>query len=243
MHFEPPCHDGESKGLAEGYRLTSTVILVLFPIKSQRFRDETTSLRPTVKGPIGPRRVPTTSRIILRHLLEVLGCWEKPEGPAGDGWRVDRAAVNGGVHAALSGFGCSGSGRPAAQDYVDRWMAERLRVRATKPMVDALERFHEAVVSRHLCHDATSVLTLHVAVTTRSLSGRWHAVPAGHPLPLAVPQGVRARPGRWTAGSTAGVKRGAVGAASGLGPVAAVPERLNLTRSTGRSPLRAVRDR
>jgi len=32
--------------------------------------------------------------------LELLGCWQNPEGPAGDGWQVDRVAVDAAVHAA-----------------------------------------------------------------------------------------------------------------------------------------------
>lgn len=111
--------------------------------------------------------------------LELTGCWEKPAGPAGDGWQVDRVAVDAAVAAVFDRFKVIGfyADPPHYQDYVDRWAAEfgpRLRVRASaqrplewwtnrpKLMVDALERFHEAVVAGHLSHDGGSVLTRHV---------------------------------------------------------------------------------
>jgi phage terminase large subunit-like protein len=117
--------------------------------------------------------------------LELLGCWEKPEGPAGNGWQVDRVAVDAAVHAAFQRFQVLGlyADPPHFQDYVDRWMAEfgpRLRVRASaqrpmewwtnrpKAMADALERFHSAVLAKHLCHDGGSVLTRHVLNARRS---------------------------------------------------------------------------
>ena len=111
--------------------------------------------------------------------LGLLGCWEKPDGPAGDGWQVDRVAVDAAVFQAFDRFKVIGfyADPPHYQDYVDRWTAEfrsRLRVLAsqkhpvewwtTRPtqMVNALERFHEALVSRTLSHDGSSTLTRHV---------------------------------------------------------------------------------
>jgi hypothetical protein len=111
--------------------------------------------------------------------IQLLGCWEKPDGPAGDDWQVDRVAVDAAVFAAFDrfkviGFYCD---PPFFQDYVDKWAAEfavKLRVRASqarplewwtnrpKAMVDALERFHEAAVSRQLVHDGDATLTRHV---------------------------------------------------------------------------------
>jgi hypothetical protein len=99
--------------------------------------------------------------------LELLGCFEKPDGAASEGWQVDREAVDATVAAAMArfevvGFYCD----PAHwQDYVDKWSREygpRMRVKASerrplewwtnrpKFMVAALERFHEAVLSRGL---------------------------------------------------------------------------------------------
>ena len=111
--------------------------------------------------------------------LELLGCWEKPDGPSGDGWQVDRVAVDASAAAAFERFTVVGLYADPAYwaDTLDRWMAEfgpRLRVRASaqrpiewwtnrpKPMVDALERFHEAVLTQQLSHDGGSVLTRHV---------------------------------------------------------------------------------
>jgi phage terminase large subunit-like protein len=111
--------------------------------------------------------------------LELLGCWEKPDGPAGDGWQVDRQAVDAAVFAAFERLTVVGFYADPAYwaDTIDRWMAEfgpRLRVRASqqrplewwtnrpKAMVDALERFHEAVLTEQLTHDGGTVLTRHV---------------------------------------------------------------------------------
>lgn len=111
--------------------------------------------------------------------LSLLDCWEKPDGPAGDGWQVDRQAVDAAVFAAFERFNVVGFYADPAYwaDTIDRWMAEfgpRLRVRASqqrplewwtnrpKAMVDALERFHEAVLTGQLTHDGGTVLTRHV---------------------------------------------------------------------------------
>jgi phage terminase large subunit-like protein len=111
--------------------------------------------------------------------LSLLDCWEKPEGPAGDGWQVDRVAVDAAVAAAFDRWNVVGFYADPAYwaDTIDRWMAEfgpRLRVRASqqrplewwtnrpKAMVDALERFHEAVLTQQLTHDGGTVLARHV---------------------------------------------------------------------------------
>lgn len=120
--------------------------------------------------------------------LSLLGCWEKPEGPAGDGWQVDREAVDATVSAAFGKFNVIGFYADPAlwQDYLDRWMAEfgsRVRVRASahrplewwtnrpKYMVDALARFHDAVLAGLLSHDGGSTLTRHV-LNARNRQGR-----------------------------------------------------------------------
>jgi len=111
--------------------------------------------------------------------IELLGCWEKPDGAAGDTWQVPRAAVDAAVFTAMSrfkvvGFYCD----PAHwQDTIDRWTAEfgaRMLVKASvarplewwtnrpKAMVDVLERFHAAVLDGEISHDGGSVLTQHI---------------------------------------------------------------------------------
>lgn len=99
--------------------------------------------------------------------LELLGVWEAPEGPDGDNWQVDRIAVDAALAQAMERFDVAGFFCDPAhwQDSVARWAAEwgeRMRVKATathplnwwtnrpKPMVAALERFHEAVLERRL---------------------------------------------------------------------------------------------
>ena len=98
--------------------------------------------------------------------LELLGCWEKPDGPGGDtgrsiGWRSTPRCSGRSTGSRLSGS--TRTRRTTRTTWTSGWRssAARCRVRATaqrplewwttrpKPMVDALERFHEAVVSRH----------------------------------------------------------------------------------------------
>jgi len=111
--------------------------------------------------------------------LELVGCWEKPDGRRGDTWQVDRVAVDAAVAGAFDRFKVIGMYADPAfwQDALDRWTEEfghRLLVRASgqrplewwtnrpKMMVDALARFHEAVVSGALSHDGGSVLSRHM---------------------------------------------------------------------------------
>jgi hypothetical protein len=99
--------------------------------------------------------------------LELLAIWEKPEGPAGETWSVNREAVDAAVANAMKMYDVAGFFADPAhwQDYLDRWhneYAEKMRVKATvkKPlewwtniptkMVAALERFHEAVLDERL---------------------------------------------------------------------------------------------
>lgn len=130
--------------------------------------------------------------------LALLGCWEKPDGPAGDSWQVDREAVDAAVAQAFSQFNVVGlyGDPPHFQDYMDRWNAEygdRMRVHATqhrpmewwtnrpKPMVAALERFHEAVVAGDLSHDGGSTLTRHVLNARRRVSRSGITISKEHP--------------------------------------------------------------
>ncbi|MFF1697449.1 hypothetical protein ACFVXC_28180 [Streptomyces sp. NPDC058257] len=67
----------------------------------------------------------------------LLGCWERTEGPEGDGWQVDRESVDVAVARAFERFEVCGfyADPPHWQDYVDRWTAdfgEVLQVRATQ---------------------------------------------------------------------------------------------------------------
>lgn len=99
--------------------------------------------------------------------LELLGCWERPPGKEGDGWRVDRVAVDAAVAEAMSRFEVVGFYADPAhwQDYLDNWHREfagRMKVKATaaqplewwtnrpKAMALALQRFFEAVQDHSL---------------------------------------------------------------------------------------------
>lgn len=99
--------------------------------------------------------------------LELLGCWQKPEGAEGEDWQVDREAVDACVAQAMRRFEVVGFyGDPAHwQDSLDVWSneyAEKMQVAATakrplewwtnRPtaMISALERFHEAVLEQRV---------------------------------------------------------------------------------------------
>jgi phage terminase large subunit-like protein len=104
--------------------------------------------------------------------IQLLGVWEKPEGAEGEGWQVDREAVDNAVARAFDrydvcGFYCD---PPHWQDYVDKWTseyAEQLQVSATQArplewwtnrptaMEHALDRFVEAVDDKALSFAGT----------------------------------------------------------------------------------------
>lgn len=130
--------------------------------------------------------------------IQLLGCWEKPEGPAGTGWEVDRLAVDRAVRTAMAtyqvvGFFCD----PAMwESYVDAWSAEfggqmkvkgnhvrPLEFRMNRPLavVTAVERFTQAVLSRQLTHDASTVLTRHVLNARRRMGRSGMVIAKEHP--------------------------------------------------------------
>lgn len=145
----------------------------------------------------------TACRVSDGH-LQLLGVWEKPEGPEGDGWQVDRESVDAAVARAFERFEVCGfyADPPHWQDYVDRWTADygdRLQVRATQArplewwtnrptaMEQALDRFMEAVEDRGLSHAESldpdeesedlargATLTRHVLNARRRPMGRNH---------------------------------------------------------------------
>lgn len=127
-------------------------------------------------------------RVSDGHLF-LLGCWEKPLGPQGEGWQVDREAVDAAVLAAVDRFEVIGmyADPPHWQDYVDRWtekFGRRMRVRATQArplewwttrptaMVASLARLHDAVAEKRVTHDGGDVLKRHVLNARRRLAGK-----------------------------------------------------------------------
>ncbi|WP_326812087.1 terminase [Streptomyces scopuliridis] len=145
----------------------------------------------------------TACRVADGH-LQLLGCWEKPEGPEGEGWQVDREAVDAAVSRAFDRYEVCGfyADPPHWQDYVDRWTAdfgEQLQVAATRArplewwtnrptqMEMALNRFVEATDDKAVSFAGTqdtddetefsklgATLTRHVLNAKRRPMGRNH---------------------------------------------------------------------
>lgn len=59
-------------------------------------------------------------------LIQVLGLWEKPDGPAGDGWEVPRDEVDSAVHLAFASFKVQAFYADVAlwESYIDSWARE-----------------------------------------------------------------------------------------------------------------------
>lgn len=138
----------------------------------------------------GSVRDDSTALVMCRvsdgHLM-LLGCEQKPDGAAGDDWRVDQPYIDALVYQAFDRYNVVGfyADPPHWQDYLDKWTAEfgeRLTVVASKQrplewwtnrltaMVPALERFHEAVLGQQLTHDGDSVLSAHVLNARRRIT-------------------------------------------------------------------------
>lgn len=120
----------------------------------------------------------------------LIDCWEQPEGPAGDEWRVPTAAVDLAVRDAFRRYRVVGFYADPAlwESYVAQWeqdFGSQLAVKASRAnpiefymtggratvVVRALEQFHSAVVDREMTHDGASVLTRHV-LNARRRAGR-----------------------------------------------------------------------
>jgi phage terminase large subunit-like protein len=87
----------------------------------------------------GGLRDDATALVAMRvrdRLIVPLGVWERPDGPAGDGWEVDRQAVDGMVRNALERFDVQAFFADVAlwESYVDAWSEDyrdRLVVKAS----------------------------------------------------------------------------------------------------------------
>ncbi len=138
------------------------------PDRALQPRDMVTlGLDGSVKGPSADATALVACRVSDGH-LELLALWEKPES-AGDDWEVDRAEVDAAVANAFATYEVVGFFMDPAhwQDEADRWGNEygaRLQVRASakkalewwtsrpRPMADALQRFHDAVLAKALSY-------------------------------------------------------------------------------------------
>lgn len=143
----------------------------------------------------------TACRVSDGH-LQLLGCWEKPEGPEGEGWQVDRESVDAAVSMAFERFDVCGfyADPPHWQDYVDRWtrdFGEQMKVGVPKHPIEwwtnrptameaSLNRFSEAVDAKELSHFESldeseneaerlgATLSRHVKNARRRPNGRNH---------------------------------------------------------------------
>ncbi|MBA9002020.1 Terminase [Thermomonospora cellulosilytica] len=116
------------------------------------------------------------------HLF-VIGCWEKPQGPAGADWRVDRADVDRVVRAAFDRWDVVAFFADVRdfESYVDTWGSDfgrGLLIEATtgryrhpvawdmrareKEFTEAAERMLIDIKARDLTHDGDARLTRHV---------------------------------------------------------------------------------
>ncbi|MFE3657268.1 terminase [Streptomyces sp. NPDC059165] len=120
----------------------------------------------------------------------LLGCWEQPEGPAGDNWRVPVLEVLATVEEAFSRYRVVGFYADPAKweghvaDWEARW-GSGLGVKATRDhpvewwmtggrsnlIVRALDKFHSAVLDKELSHDGSSTLARHI-LNARRRKGR-----------------------------------------------------------------------
>ncbi|MEU8136590.1 terminase [Streptodolium elevatio] len=138
-------------------------------------------------------------RVSDGHLF-VLGCWEQPDGPAGENWSVPVPEVLATVAEAFARYRVVGFFADPAkwEGHVADWEAQwgaGLTVKATVNhpiewwmtggrsilIVRALEKFHSAVVERELTHDGSSVLARHALNARRRTSKSGLQIAKEHP--------------------------------------------------------------
>jgi hypothetical protein len=130
--------------------------------------------------------------------LQLLGCWEKPDLPGKVLWEVDRLAVDAAVRTAMATFRVVGFFADPAlfESYVDAWSADfghlmkvrgshlrPLEFRMNRPVavVQAVQRFEQAVLAKTLSHDGNPVLTRHVLNAKRRVSRSGVTIAKEHP--------------------------------------------------------------
>jgi len=103
--------------------------------------------------------------------IELIGCWEQPDGAEGEDWIVPRGEVDAAVAAAMRDYRVVGmyADPPHWDDWLDSWhnqWAHEMQVQATQKrpfewwtnrptqMVLALDRFYTAVIEKRLSYTA-----------------------------------------------------------------------------------------
>ncbi|GLZ81400.1 hypothetical protein Afil01_62070 [Actinorhabdospora filicis] len=125
----------------------------------------------------------------------VLGLWERPDGPAGDGWEVNRDVVDSAVHDMFRLYDVKGFYADVAlwESHVSEWAqtyGDRLAVRSDgrnsvawdmrqslKRVTLANERLVRAILDGRLHHDGDARLRRHVLNVGRRTN--WHGVSFG----------------------------------------------------------------
>jgi hypothetical protein len=147
---------------------------------------EGATLRPgdeIVMGFDGGKTDDSTALVAIRVrdcVAFVLGLWERPDGPAGDGWEVDREAVDSAVHEAFRLFDVQGFYADVAlwESHISEWAAaysEGLAVKAEgrnaiawdmrqslQRVTRAHERLMRSIFDGKLFHDGDLSLKRHV---------------------------------------------------------------------------------
>ncbi len=133
--------------------------------------------------------------------IELIGCWEKPEGPEGEGWQVPRDEVDVAVAAAFRDYHVVGmyADPPHWTDWLSTWhnqWAEEVLVKATQrrpfewytarsgQMVAALDEFHTAVLERRISYTPADdrvgrKAELTLTLQRHALNARRHPTRAG----------------------------------------------------------------
>ncbi|MFJ7590108.1 terminase [Streptomyces sp. NPDC097617] len=138
-------------------------------------------------------------RVSDGHLF-LIGCWEQPDGLAGENWHVPVVEVLATVEDAFKRYRVVGMYADPAkwESHVAAWEAKhgrRLKVKSTAQhpiewwmtggrahlIVRALEKFRGSVVENELTHDGSSVLTRHVLNSRRRQSRVGAQIAKEHP--------------------------------------------------------------
>lgn len=144
-----------------------------------------------VLGFDGGRKDDSTALVAIRindRLVQPLGIWEAPDGPAGQDWEVDREAVDGMVRNAFEVYKVRAMFADVAlwESYVDQWSQDfrrKLRIKASarsavgrdmrgglKELTEANERLVAAIVDGKLKHTGHQSLRRHVLNARRRLN-------------------------------------------------------------------------